>query len=755
MNISSKITQFLDSQKDRLLLWNIVFFALGSYLAILFFDNLSFFKIALTFAIFILAIFLYRQNESYKNLIFLAFSILFFGFLSSYFYQKINNNYTKITGKIFVDVEGRVEDFSVFTNKMTGRQGVNIVVRSPVFYKSTFINTTNNNAVAAKKISEKYIKNNYVNIKNYIDIDADFLKENKNYQDVNWLEDGARLLYPRPPKKITILSHRYADDLKIGDKIYFKATIFPAKKSEFVDSFDFALHSTSKGIGGAGYVSGEIEIIETKSVSNIDEFFQVLRKKIQEIILRDLPSSEGAIAAAFLMGNQSLIDKPTMEYIRNSGLVHLISISGLHLTLAAGIFFFSIRLILAQSEYLALHFNIKKIGAIFAIISSYFYLKIAGSPVPAMRSFIAVLFVMLAILFDRKIDSLRVVVAGAFIVLFTNPYNIFSVSFQLSFAAILSLIAFHELWSNSTLRPSIDTKFGCTSNYFLEMILMSCMAQLASMPFLIYYFNDVSIYGALSNIIAIPLTSFATMPLGFLSFFLMPFGLEKIALIPMGATISWVTDIAKFVSNLNNSHFYVPQMPFYGLLLATFGGLIFCFSTNKLKPLGALIFLASLITISFVKQPDILIDNESKFFAFYDKNNGLVFSKNMKSDSRKVNLWLEKMNKNKFESFDDYNAQTLENKGLYCDEFLCEINLGKYFSDKKEFKNKKMLVLFSRVELSEICDKNFAVIINLTKKYQLPKCGESEIRVDNIDLLKKGVHFIYFNDGKVKIKTAW
>lgn len=255
----------------------------------------------------------------------------------------------------------------------------------------------------------------------------------------------------------------------------------------------------------------------------------------------------------------------------------------------------TLRFLLSRSQYLALRFDVKKIAALVAILSSYFYLKIAGSPVPAVRSFVAVMLVMLAIFFDRKIDGLRSIMLGAFVLILLNPYNIFSISFQLSFAAMLALVAVHEVWVrlqakgsqlnkmqssdkiNSSSKAFIISKAQKILSIFFEMTLVSTAAQLATAPFIIYYFGDVSVYGALSNLIAIPLTSFTTMPLGFLSFFLMPLGIEKIALIPMGITIDWVVEISKFVSHLSYSHFYSPQMPKIGLALATFGGLIFVF----------------------------------------------------------------------------------------------------------------------------------------------------------------------------------
>ena len=771
-----KITTFFEEiiavESSKLILWIPVLVGLGAYFAILFFDNFSCAKIIFALLLFAFSLLGYFSNRhSYKSFIFAALAAFFFGCLYSVFYQKCANNYTKVTGKIFVDVKAKVADINKFSNKISGHEGMNLLLAEPQLYKSQFQNKKKTTAKRQQKITEKLILKNFMNLDGFQEIDREFLNQTTNYQVVNWEEKNGREAYPKPPAKISVISQRAVADLKIGDEIFFRATLMPFKPKQFISDFDFAFNAQSKGIGAQGYVSGEIIILKKAENSSLDEFFSQLRKKIEVIILDDLKGDQGTIAAALLMGNQNLIAKDTMSEIRNSGLVHLISISGLHLSLAAGIFFVTLRFLLSRSQYLALHFDIKKIAAIVAIISSYFYLKIAGSPVPAVRSFVAVALVMLAIFFDRKIDPLRSIMLGAFVLILFNPYNIFSISFQLSFAAMLALVAVHGIWqklqakgfkvdeenADKESNPVAKNLFARIKNkifkveklrkffsYFIEMILISTASQLATAPFIIYYFGDVSVYGALSNLIAIPLTSFTTMPLGFLSFFLMPFGIEKIALVPMGITIDWVVDIAKFVSNLSYSHFYSPQMPKIGLAFATFGGLIFCFCESKLKWFGALMFLASFLTIAFVKQPDFLIDSEGKFFAIYSEKNGLVFSKDLRP-SKKRDALLQKMNEAEFKSFADFSEESLKRSGVDCGEGICKVL----------YKNKKLLFVLQRTEIAEICSEKFDVMVNLTRKYALPQCElESEIVIDNLDLLNKGGHFLYLEDDAITARAA-
>lgn len=594
-----------------------------------------------------------------------------------------------------------------------------------------------------RKISEKQIEKNFLNLADYQEIDREFLDFTANYQQVKWQQSGNYQIFPNPPKKVSILTYSAAD-LKIGDKVFLRASLEPPPQKEFLSGFDYALDAASKGVGGYGHGIGKMVILHKEQNSSFENFIANLRKTIEEKITKQIPNDEGAIAAALMVGTQSLISKEAMAEIRNSGLAHLLSISGLHMAIAAAIFFAGARFLLSRSEYLTLHFNLKKIAAIAAIISAYFYLELADAPVPAVRSFIMVVMVLTAILIDLKADAKRSIALAAFVLLIFNPYNIFSISFQLSFAAILSLACFHEFTLKLKPNSISDSLFKKFLWYFLEIALASIVVQIATMPFLIYHFKNFSTYGLLSNMLAIPLTTFITMPLGFLAIFLMPLGLEKFVLQLMGISISWVIDIAHFVSSLKYSYFITPQMPQFAFILAVIGWLVMCLVKSNLRWFGAFIFIASFVSLVFVKQPNLLFDGEQKFFAIYDEKDGLVFSEKLRP-SKKRDLWMKEMNENQFKYFEEFPQSWREARGIECDEKKCEIN---------NF-DKKILVLLGRNKLSEICSENFDIIINLTAKYELPECfSKDKIIIDNSNFYQKGGHFLYFDKERVRIETA-
>lgn len=594
-----------------------------------------------------------------------------------------------------------------------------------------------------KKISEKQIEKNFLNLPNYQEIDREFLDISKNYQPVSWLKKGDYQIFPNPPKKISILSYSTIPNLKIGDIIFLRTAIGPPQQREFIYEFDYALNAQSKGIGGFGHAMSKGVILQKSQTSvslasYFEDFIGNLRKKIESKITSQISGDEGAIAAALMMGSQNLISNERMLEIRNSGLAHLLSISGLHMAIAAAIFFTLTRFLLSRSEYLTLHFNIKKIAAFAAIFSAYFYLELAASPVPAIRSFVMVALVLMAVMIDRKTDAKRCIALAAFGLMIFNPYNIFSISFQLSFAAILSLACFHEFFLKAKPKFKQDSAFQKFLWYFLEIAFASVIVQIATMPFLIYHFRNFSTYGLVSNMLAIPLTTFVTMPLGFLAVFLMPLGLEKLPLQAMSLSISWVIDIARFVSNLDYSYFVTPQMPKFAFAFASFGWLILCLMNSRLRWFGGLILGLSFTSLCFVKQPNLLFDGQQKFFAIYDEKDGLVFSEKMRP-SKKRDLWMKEMNETKFKYFGEFSDEWHAEKGIKCDEKKCQIDKG----------DQKILVLLARNKLSEICLDDATVIVNLASKYQLPTCfAKKKIKIDNLDFYQKGGHFLYFQEEK-------
>ena len=737
--MSKIITKFLadisveiDQISRNFYLWIPVLFGFGAAFFISFEIGFTQNESILLTLFFVAMLFAFMNRHSFRSLIFLSCALFLLGGFYVSCYQNIFLNHTKITGKVYLDGVGRVDSIRKFTNESNVVTGVSLIISDPILHKANFANKKSSSAFkhvkkrrkSKRKTSQKTIQKSFINMDGYQEIDREFLSISQNYQQVDWVESAKGPLFLNPPKRISISLKKNYQSIEVGDVIKLRMLLQPPRAKMFPDDFDFEIYTKSKKIGARGFAFGEVEIMKKAEISNSEEWFLSLREKARIKINKALNGDQAAIALAFLIGDKREISNLLMEKIRHSGLAHLLSISGFHLSLAGFILFSSIRFLLSRSEYVMLHCDLKKISAMIAIFGSYFYLKIAGTPLPAQRAFLMILMVLIALFLDEKPNLKRAVMVVALLLILLNPFSLFSVGFQLSFAAILVLgSSFDGFKSQSD--SNIVTKFR---HYFFGIIFISIIIQIATAPILMRSFQDVALLGFVANMLAIPVTAFLVMPLGILSLFLMPLGLEKYALIVMGQGISFIENITIFTADLRYSHLMSPKLSALGLLLAIIGLLLICLSKTKLRFVGMLLFMMSFLTFFANQKPDIAFEGEQRFFTIYDQRGGLVFSQKQRA-SKRLESWKKRFAVSEFSVLEDSQ----------CDKVKCIIE-----------KEKKILVLLGRNKIEDICAANYDIIVNMTKKYRLPECIPADkMKIDNLDFHRKGGHFIYF-DPKVQ-----
>lgn len=754
MNPTAYLAKIINQERHQLWNWLPAIFAFG----VIFYINLQ--QQFLDHVLILLAIFFtsailaYLNRASYRSFVFLSLALFLFAGFYSNFYQKIFLNHTEISGKAYVDGIAKVEEINKFYNPVSHLTGASLLLKDPVLYQMQFgekkvekpkIIKKKKFTSRKKKKFSKTIHKKYANINGYQDLDRKFFDFSTNYQNVQWVDSKGRKQFPNPPKKLLINIVKYADDIKINDVIALKLSLNPSRKGEFPDDFNFDLNAKAKQIGGYGYGFGEIKIVKKAEISSLDEFFISLRQSAKDKIFKATDGDNAAIISALLIGDQKDISLTLMKDIRGSGLAHLLSISGFHLSLMAMIFLVGARFLLSRSEYLALNFDLKKISAIGAIITTYFYLKISGSPLPAQRSFLMVLFFLISIFVSQKLNAKRTIMAALFLMILANPYNIFNVGFQLSFAAILVLGAFSDNFGFLIKKEPDQSFLSKAFYYFITIVLTSIAIQIATTPFLMYSFKNVSVLGFIANILAIPLASFFVMPVGFLALFLMPFSLEKYVLILMKQGVVLIAKISTFVANLDYSYFISPQLSGIGLVLAVAGLFMICLSESQLKFWGIAIFLSAFLTLSFAQKPDISFQSKQKFFTIYDEKNGLIFSKDLRP-SKNRDLWLKYFNQKDFKSYTDLTLEEKKERGIFCKKESCTA----------EIKGKIFLILLERTKVSEICVNNFDIIVNLTSKYELPTCvKDDKMKIDNLNFYQNGGQFFYFRNGGFEVKSSY
>ena len=394
-------------------------------------------------------------------------------------------------------------------------------------------------------------------------------------------ENGVRLTLDRvaadripedgTPARIRITVRAAEDAPRAGDRISALAVLRPPPAPSMPGGFDFARKAWFERLGAVGFALGAVTV--ERGAPDGGWRLAIARLR-QTATARILDASGNPVAAALMTGERRAIPDDTLAAMRDSGLAHLLPISGLHIGLVAGLLFFAVRLVLAAVEPVALRFPVKKIAAVAALAGAAAYLALSGATIPTQRAFVMVAIVLFAVTIDRTAISLRLVAIAAAAVLVMAPESLLSASFQMSFAAVVALIAVYEAAAPRLSRVRRDGGAGTRIGLFLAATLLTTgVATLATAPFAGHHFNRLALYGLLANMIAVPLMALWIMPLAIAGFLLVPFGGEALALVPMGWGIDAVLWVARGVAGLPGAVLTVPALPTAALAVVALGGL--------------------------------------------------------------------------------------------------------------------------------------------------------------------------------------
>lgn len=424
----------------------------------------------------------------------------------------------------------------------------------------------------------------------------------------------------KTPHRIRISLQGEQIKIKPGDWISIRASLSPPPAPAAPGAFDFQRQSYFNKLGAVGFSLGKAHLLTKETPDrtlSIQTHIAKWRQAITEKILKFDNSVAGTIATALMTGDRSAIPENTMRKVRESGLAHLLAISGLHIGLVAGILFIGLRGLLVLIPYVALRFSIKKWAAAFAIPGALAYALISGASIPTLRAFLMITLVLLAVMLDRRGISMRMVAWAAAVVLVFQPESVLGPSFQMSFAAVVALIAVYEYVTTR------KRTYQGRSRSFLRILLIyvggvaltTLVAGLATAPFAIFHFNKFVLYGLAANVIAVPVTALWIMPWAVISFLLMPLGGEAFGLVPMLWGVDVVLRVAQTVSAWPGAAITLPAMSTGAILAVSFGLLWLCLWRSPWRYFGSFGIAAGLLTLLIVRPPDILVDREAKLMA--------------------------------------------------------------------------------------------------------------------------------------------
>ena len=403
-----------------------------------------------------------------------------------------------------------------------------------------------------------------------------------------------------------------------GEAVTMLARLAPPMPPPLPGGYDFARVAWFAGIGASGFSYGGVkswpEAPPPGLKFTILSGIETLRTSAARRIRQALPGDAGAIAAALIVGDRAGISAPTNEAMRIAGISHVLSISGMHMSLVAAFLFGGIRLLLALIPPLALNLPIKKIAAALSMLGTGAYFVISGMDVPAERSMIVVAVSLIAVLIDRRALSLRVVAVAALITLAFSPEAVMEPGAQMSFAAVVALMAGLEAWRSRRGEPGDSGDISLLVRTVRRLALWgmaalaaTVLAGFATLPMALYHFGRLAPLSMIANLVTEPLVSFLIMPAALVAALAMPLGLEGLPLAVMGSGIEGMIAVARTVAD------WTPGGGLYGrpmgwtMLAVAAGGLWICLWRGRKRWLGLAPILVGFVFVPVGAPPDLIV----------------------------------------------------------------------------------------------------------------------------------------------------
>ncbi|HEY0107011.1 MAG TPA: ComEC/Rec2 family competence protein, partial [Rhizomicrobium sp.] len=449
------------------------------------------------------------------------------------------------------------------------------------------------------------------------------------------------------------------------------AVLMPPPAPAAPGAYDFGRTAYYLRLGGVGYTFGRPKPIAPLGAPDGRDryrlFVETLRTRMTARIHLVLPGSTGGIASALITGDRAASFDSDEQALRDAGLAHVLAIAGLHMALVGGGLYWVLRALLAAFPIIALHHPIKKWAASAALGAAAFYLMISGASSASTRAFVMLAAMLLGVLFDRPSLSMRTLALAAFVILLLGPESLVEPGFQMSFAAVVGLIAVAE-WEQA--RPRDDTpaprRFRAVRRYMRGIATTSLVGSLATVPYAIYHFDRATHYAVLGNLLAMPIMGFVAMPAAALAVFLMPFGLDAWPLRVLGWGIEMMLAVGRFVSDLPGAVSVMPAWPVAALVLVSLGGLWLGLWRRRWRWLGLFPAAAGLLLAYSGTPPDLLIARDGLTVAIRAPDGSLkLFAK--ARDAYSAAEWLKRDG----DSRDADDAVATAGDGVRCDALGC------------------------------------------------------------------------------------
>ncbi len=437
-----------------------------------------------------------------------------------------------------------------------------------------------------------------------------------------------------PPRLRLTLRGGVPAGIAPGARIAVRAALAPPAAAAVPGGYDFARRAWFAGIGATGFALGTPVVTEpAPPPPGPVAWLDAARRRLTAHIRTVLPGEAGAVAAAFVTGDQGAIPLATAQAMRDAGLAHLLSISGLHIAVVVGGVMFLLRRLLALSPWAALHLPLRALAAGGGAAAGLVYTLLAGAEVPTVRTIIATLVVLAGILIGREALSLRSLGLAAVLILAIRPEALVGASFQLSFAAVIAIVALYESRLGRWLTTAGEDEHPLhrLGRRVAALVVSGLVAEAALSSIGLFHFNRAGLYGALANLVAIPLSSFVIMPLLVAALLADLCGLAWLWP-PTGLAIEALIGLARATAGLPAAVVRLGTMPTAAFALIVAGGLWLALWRTRWRWFGAPVALAGLLLALLTPPADLLISGDGRQVAVRQPDGRLAFVRPRVSD---------------------------------------------------------------------------------------------------------------------------
>jgi competence protein ComEC len=307
-------------------------------------------------------------------------------------------------------------------------------------------------------------------------------------------------------------------ELRVGDRISFVGRIRPIQSYRNPGGFDYSRYMAFKGVWASASGQGDtVKVLEKSIPVGLAVWISPVRQSLAAHIDAAVSGDAAGVLKALLLGDRTGVSDPLREAFQRAGIGHLLAISGLHVGMVAGVMFFACWKSFGYIPVMLRRAWSKKAATIPAFMAVLGYGLLAGMSPSTQRAVIMAGVFLAAFLAGRPQDTLNSVAVAACLILVVHPPSLFSASFQLSFAAVTAIVLGLSLMPAHEPATAVSDVRRAFCRRIVSFMAVSLAAILGTLPLALFYFNETSLIGLLSNLIFIPVIGFGVVPLGLAS----------------------------------------------------------------------------------------------------------------------------------------------------------------------------------------------------------------------------------------------